>query len=78
MTIKLPIWQIALRSLSADWEHESLYDPDEDAEDLEDDADEEETDHKGSFAGSVLLSKAEWDKEQLIRDLRERMGHRGR
>ena len=52
-------------------EHESLYDPDEDAEDLEDDADEEETDHKGSFAGSVLLSKAEWDKEQLIRDLRE-------
>ena len=52
-------------------EHESLYDPDEDVEDLEDDADEEETDHKGSFAGSVLLSKAEWDKEQLIRDLRE-------
>ena len=55
-------------------EHESLYDPDEDAEDLEDDADEEETDHKGSFAGSVLLSKAEWDKEQLIRDLREEWG----
>ena len=52
-------------------EHESLYNPDEDVEDLEDDADEEETDHKGSFAGSVLLSKAEWDKEQLIRDLRE-------
>ncbi|WP_368271106.1 immunity protein Imm33 domain-containing protein [Enterocloster lavalensis] len=55
-------------------EHESLYDPDEDAENLEDDADEEETDHKGSFAGSVLLSKAEWDKEQLIRDLREEWG----
>ena len=55
-------------------EHESLYDPDEDAENLEDDADEEETDHKGSFAGSVLLSKAEWDKEQLIRDLREKWG----
>ena len=55
-------------------EHESLYDPDEDAEGLEDDADEEETDHKGSFAGSVLLSKAEWDKEQLIRDLREEWG----
>ena len=55
-------------------EHESLYDPDEDAEDLEDDADEEETDHKGSFAGSVLLSKVEWDKEQLIRDLREEWG----
>ena len=55
-------------------EHESLYDPDEDAEGLEDDADEEETDHKGSFAGSVLLSKAEWDKEQLIRNLREEWG----
>ncbi|MCR0308539.1 DUF2185 domain-containing protein, partial [[Clostridium] innocuum] len=55
-------------------EHESLYDPDEDAGGLEDDADEEETDHKGSFAGSVLLSKAEWDKEQLIRDLREEWG----
>ncbi len=54
-------------------EHESLYDPDEDVEssDEEDDADEEETDHKGSFVGSVLLSKAEWDKEQLIRELRE-------
>ena len=55
-------------------EHESLYDPNEDVEGLEDDADEEETDHKGSFAGSVLLSKAEWDKEQLIRDLREEWG----
>ena len=55
-------------------EHESLYDPDEDVDELEDDADEEETDHKGSFAGSVLLSKAEWDKEQLIRDLREEWG----
>ena len=55
-------------------EHESLYDPDEDVEGLEDDADEEETDHKGSFAGSVLLSKAEWDKEQLIRNLREEWG----
>ena len=55
-------------------EHESLYDPDEDAEGLEDDADEEKTDRKGSFAGSVLLSKAEWDKEQLIRNLREEWG----
>ena len=57
-------------------EHESLYDLDEDAEDLdeEDDADGEESDHKGSFAGSVLLSKAEWDKEQFIRDLREEWG----
>ena len=43
-------------------------------EDLEDDADEEKTDRKGSFAGSVLLSKAEWDKEQLIRNLREEWG----
>ena len=33
--------------------------------------DEEETDCKGSFAGSVLLSKAEWDKEQFIRDCRK-------
>ena len=57
-------------------EHESLYDPDEDVEDLNEDvdADEEETDHKGSFAGSVLLSKVEWDKEQLIRDLRAEWG----
>ncbi len=55
-------------------EHESLYDRDEDIEDLEDDADEEETDCKGSFAGAVLLSEAEWDKEQLIRDLREEWG----
>ena len=57
-------------------EHESLYDPDEDVEELDEDdgADEEEADHKGSFAGSVLLSKAEWDKEQLIRDLREEWG----
>ena len=57
-------------------EHESLYDPDEDVEDLDEDdgADEEETGHKGSFAGSVLLSKAEWDKEQFIRDLREEWG----
>ena len=55
-------------------EHESLYDPDEDVEDLEDDADEEKTDRKGSFAGSVLLSKAEWNKEQLIRNLREEWG----
>ena len=55
-------------------EHESLYDLDEDVEDLEDDTDEEETDCKGSFAGSVLLSEAEWDKEQLIRDLQEEWG----
>ena len=61
-------------------EHESLYDLDDDAEDFDehedDDADEVETvlSHKGSFAGSVLLSEAEWDKKQLIRDLREEWG----
>ena len=57
-------------------EHESQYDPDEDVENFDEDdgADEEEADHKGSFAGSVLLSKAEWNKEQLIRDLREEWG----
>ena len=53
-------------------EHESLYDPDEDVEDLEDDADEEETDHTGVFTGFVLLSKGEWDKEQFIRDMKEK------
>ncbi len=61
-------------------EHESLYDLDDDAEDFDehedDDTDEVETvlSHKGSFAGSVLLSEAEWDKEQLIRDLQEEWG----
>ena len=29
---------------------------------------------RGSFAGFVLLSRAKWDKEQLIRDLREKWG----
>ena len=54
-------------------EHESLYDPDEDADDLdeEDDADEEETDRTGPFAGFVLLSKGAWDKQQFIRDMKE-------
>ena len=37
-------------------------------------SDEEETDCKGSFAGSVILSKAEWDKEKFIRDLQEEWG----
>ena len=57
-------------------EHESLYDSDEDVEDLNEDvdADEEETDRKSSFAGSVLLSKAEWDKEQFVRELQEEWG----
>ena len=54
-------------------EHESLYDPEEDVEDLneEDDADEEETDRTGVFTGFVLLSKGEWDKQQFIRDMKE-------
>ena len=56
-------------------EHESLYDPDEeDTDDLdeEDDADGEENSHTGVFTGFVLLSKAEWDKEQFIRDMKEK------
>ena len=51
--------------------HESLYDPDEDAEDLEDDADGEETDRTGVFTGFVLLSKGKWDKQQFIQDMKE-------
>ena len=35
---------------------------------------EDESDHTGVFTGFVLLSKAEWDKEQLIRNLREEWG----
>ena len=73
-TTRLPIWSDSFEEFVRGLEHESLYDPDEDVEDLEDDADEEKTDRKGSFAGSVLLSKAEWDKEQLIRNLREEWG----
>ena len=75
-TTRLPIWADSFEEFIRGLEHESLYDLDEDVEDLneDDDADEEETDCKGSFAGSVLLSKAEWDKEQLIRNLREEWG----
>lgn len=32
----------------------------------------DESDHTGIFTGFVLLSKGEWDKEQLIRDLKEK------
>ena len=32
---------------------------------------EDESDHTGVFTGFVLLSKAEWDKEQFIRDMKE-------
>ena len=55
-------------------EHESLYDPDEDTDalDEEDDADEEETDRTGVFTGFVLMSKGEWDKQQFIRDMKEK------
>ena len=37
---------------------------------------EDESDHTGVFTGFVLLSKAEWDKEQFIRDMKEKWGHR--
>ena len=33
---------------------------------------EDESDHTGVFTGFVLLSKAEWDKEQFIRDMKEK------
>jgi len=56
-------------------EHESLYDPDEeDADSLneEEDTDEEEADRTGVFTGFVLMSKGEWDKQQFIRDMKEK------
>ena len=57
-------------------EHESVYDPEEDRDDPDEDdnADREEnaSDHKGAFCGFVLLSKGEWDKEQFIRDMKEK------
>ena len=34
--------------------------------------DEDESDHTGVFTGFVLLSKGEWDKEQFIRDMKEK------
>ena len=33
---------------------------------------EDESDHTGVFTGFVLLSKAEWNKEQFIRDMKEK------
>ena len=33
---------------------------------------EDESDHTGVFTGFVLLSKGEWDKEQFIRDMKEK------
>ncbi len=53
-------------------EHESLYDPDEDEADFEASADMEENDSTGVFTGFVLLSKGEWDKEQFVRDMKEK------
>ena len=35
---------------------------------------DEETDHAGVFTGFVLLSKEEWDKEQFVRDMKEKWG----
>ena len=35
-------------------------------------ADEDESDRTGVFTGFVLLSKAEWDKKQFIRDMKEK------
>ena len=57
-------------------EHESFYDLEEDEDDFSEacDGDEEETpsDHRGVFGGFVLLSKGKWDKEQFIRDMKEK------
>ena len=35
-------------------------------------ADESDTDRTGVFTGFVLLSKGEWDKQQFIRDMKEK------
>ena len=36
------------------------------------DGDETQSDHKGTFGGFVLLSQDQWDKEQFIRDMKEK------
>ena len=46
-------------------EHESVFDLDGDDEDTI-------SDQKGSFAGFILLSRGKWDKEQFIRDMKEK------
>ena len=46
-------------------EHESAFDLDGDDEDTT-------SGQKGSFAGFVLLSRGKWDKEQFIRDMKEK------
>jgi len=62
-------------------EPESNYDMDIDEDDFDkddfgeaDDSDVEETEagHKGAFSGFVLLSKGRWDKQQFIRDMKEK------
>ena len=54
-------------------EHESVYDLDEDAEDFDaDDGEETQSGHKGAFVGFILLSKGKWDKDQFIRDMKEK------
>ena len=54
-------------------ENEAVYDLDEDEED---DAGEDEkadgSNSKGAFAGFVLMSKGKWDKDQFIRDMKEK------
>lgn len=54
-------------------ENEAVYDLDEDEED--DAGDDEKADgsnSKGAFAGFVLMSKGKWDKDQFIRDMKEK------
>ena len=53
-------------------EHESVYDMDEDTEDFDENEEEAQSGHAGVFAGFVLLSKGEWDKQQFIRDMKEK------
>lgn len=36
------------------------------------DTEADKSEHKGTFAGFVLLSKAKWDKKQFIRDMKEK------
>ena len=51
-------------------EPESNYDVDEDGPD--EDKEEADSDHKGTFGGFVLLSKGRWDKAQFIQDMQEK------
>ena len=41
-------------------------------EEPEDESDESDADRTGVFTGFVLLSKGEWDREQFIRDMKEK------